>query len=67
MGKGIEVWKGVGNGKKSKGKLKGEEGGTGRERGKGEGKGEEKWKGDGRDERGRLTEGKRDGQGKEKG
>ena len=39
MGKGIEVWKGVGNGKKSKGKLKGEEGGTGKgEKGKGKGK-----------------------------
>ena len=50
---------GVGNGKKSKGKLIGEEGGTG--------KGEEKWKGDGRGERGRLREGKRDGQGKKKG
>ena len=36
MGKGIEVRKGVGNGKKSKGKLIVEEGGTGKgEKGKG--------------------------------
>ena len=40
MGKGIEVRKGVGNGKKSKGKLIGEEGGTGKgEKGKRNGKG----------------------------
>ena len=39
MGKGIEVRKGVRNGKKSKGKLIGEEGGTGKgEKRKGTGK-----------------------------